>query len=81
MLDEATRIRVIMALLGITSKALAERVGVTQGVVTGWSKGRFAPQRRNRATLAQICQEENIMFLPSGMPVPAEHFAVKQESS
>jgi DNA-binding transcriptional regulator YiaG len=71
-IDEATRIRVVRALLGITSKELASRLEVTQGVITAWEKGRSTPRRMNRATLAQMCQKANIMFLPSGMPVPAE---------
>lgn len=69
MVDDSTRIRVIMALMGITSKTLAARVGVTQGVITCWRKGRFAPQKKNRAILAEICQQEGIAFFPSGMPI------------
>ncbi len=72
MVNDATRIRVIMALLNVTSKAFAERVGVSQGVVTGWSKGRYAPQRKSREALAAICQAEKIAFMPSGMPVRLE---------
>ena len=79
MVNDATRIRVIMALLGVTSKAFAERVGVTQGVVTGWAKGRFSPRQKSRIRLAEICQEEKIAFLPSGMPVPVEELMPKEK--
>ena len=81
MVSDATRIRVIMALMGVTSKDLAIRVGVSQGVVTGWSKGRCAPQRKSRAALAEICQQEGICFLPSGMPVRIEDLVVVKENS
>jgi predicted transcriptional regulator len=80
MIDDATRIRVIMALLGITSKGLAERIGVTQGVVTGWTKGRFAPQRKNRAAIEKICAESKIMFL-RGMPVPEDLMSVQENEN
>jgi transcriptional regulator with XRE-family HTH domain len=73
-IDDAIRIRVIRALLGISGKELARRVGVTQGVVTGWEKGRSAPRTQSRTALAKICQEHKIMFLPSGFPVPAEDY-------
>ena len=72
MVDDSVRIRVIMALLGVTSKDFAKRVGVSQGVITGWAKGRYAPRSKSRAALQKICEEEKIMFLPSGMPVPFE---------
>jgi len=72
MVDDARRIRVIRALLGLTSREFASRVGVTPGVITGWEKGRFTPQRKSRIALAEMCQKAQIMFLPSGMPVPAE---------
>jgi transcriptional regulator with XRE-family HTH domain len=79
-IDDAIRIKVIRALLGISGKELAKRIGVTPGVVTGWEKRRFAPQRRSRAALAQICQENKICFLPSGMPCPAEDLMPAQEN-
>lgn len=81
MIDDSTRVRVIMALLGITSKELAERIGVTQNAVTGWSKGRFSPRQRSRTALAEICYQERILFLPSGMPIFADDFVPKQESN
>jgi ribosome-binding protein aMBF1 (putative translation factor) len=80
-ITDAVRIRVIRALLGISSKDLARRVGVTQGVVTGWEKGRYCPQRKNRAALAQICEDAKIMFMPNGMPCPSEGFATEKENT
>ena len=81
MVQDSTRIRVIMALLGVTSKDFAVRVGVSQGVVTGWSKGRYAPQRKSREALAAICQAEGIAFLPSGMPVMVADLVVVKENT
>jgi transcriptional regulator with XRE-family HTH domain len=78
-IDDAQRIRVIRALLGISGKELAKRVGVSQGVITSWEKGRNTPQRASRVELAKLCQEHKICFLPSGMPVPAEDIMSKQE--
>jgi transcriptional regulator with XRE-family HTH domain len=81
MVSDATRIRVLRALIGATSKEFAARVGVTPGVITSWEKGRATPQRDSRRELSKICQEENIMLMPSGMPVPAEDLLPKQEKT
>ena len=79
MVDDAQRIRVIRAILGMSSADFAARVGVTPGVITHWEKGRYGPQRKSRIALAEICQKERIAFLPSGMPVPVEDVMATQE--
>ena len=79
MISDACRIRVVRALMGLTSRDFAAKIGVTPGVVTSWEKGRYTPQRRSRTRLAEICHEAKIMFLPSGMPVPSEDFIPTQE--
>lgn len=81
MISDAVRVRVIRALLGISSKEFASRVGVTAGVVTGWEKGRFCPQRRSRQALERICDLNKITFLPSGMPVLFEDAIPAQETT
>lgn len=70
MIDDATRVRCIRALLGITGKEFASRVGVSQTVVTSWEKGRGSPRRDKRAALELLCEKERIGFAPSGMPFP-----------
>jgi transcriptional regulator with XRE-family HTH domain len=81
MIDDATRIRVVRALLGITSQEFAARVGVTPGIVTGWEKGRYTPRKKSRLVLAEICEREKIAFLPSGMPVPMDSFTATPENT
>lgn len=71
MIDDAVRIRVIRAILGITSKSFASRVGVGPLTITAWERGRYAPKAEHRRELAKICAEAKIASLPSGMPVPA----------
>ena len=80
MINDATRIRVIRALIGISSKELAARLEVTQGVITGWEKGRSSPRQKSRSRLEQLCEEHNIMFLPNGYPVLADEFLPKEAS-
>jgi DNA-binding transcriptional regulator YiaG len=81
MVDDAVRIRVIRAILGVTSKEFASRVGVSKGVITGWEKGRYSPQRKSRVELMKICQEHKIAFLPSGYPIPLEDMFPTQETT
>ena len=37
-IDDAVRVRVIRAILGMSSKAFAARVGVSAGTLTAWSE-------------------------------------------
>jgi DNA-binding XRE family transcriptional regulator len=69
-LDEATRIRVVRALIGMSSKQFATRLGICAGTCTAWEKGRSTPQGTKRHALAELCQEHGIAFSPSGMPFP-----------
>jgi DNA-binding XRE family transcriptional regulator len=78
-IDEATRIRVVRAMLGLTSKQFASKVGVGPSAVTAWEKGRATPQREKRKELAKICQDAGIAFLPSGCPVPMTDIFTQQE--
>ncbi len=80
MVDDARRIRVIRALLGLTSRAFAARMGISVGCVTSWEHGRATPQREKRKELAAFCQKEGIAFLPSGMPVPSIDLLPSQET-
>jgi DNA-binding transcriptional regulator YiaG len=79
LIDDAIRIKVIRALLGISGKELAQRIGVTATTVTSWESRRYVPHRGSREILAKICEENRIMFLPSGMPVPADDILPAQE--
>jgi transcriptional regulator with XRE-family HTH domain len=68
--DDATRIRVIRAIVGMDSKSFAARLGICAGTLTGWEKSRSAPQGDNRKALAELCRERGIGFTPSGFPFP-----------
>lgn len=70
-IDDALRIRLIRAMLGMSSAALARTLNVCAGTMTAWEKGRSCPQGENKRLLAQLCQEQGIAFSPSGYPFPA----------
>jgi DNA-binding transcriptional regulator YiaG len=70
---DAMRVRVIRAIIGVTSRQFCRMVGVSPTTLTSWEKGRAEPQRRKRVILAAICQQNSIAFLPNGMPVPHHH--------
>ena len=72
MVNDAVRVRVIRAILGISSKEFSSRVGVTQGVITSWEKGRSRPQPKNKIELGRLCRESKIAFTASGFPVVVE---------
>lgn len=69
-LDDATRIRVIRALLGMSSRDFAARVGICGATLTGWERSRATPTPSKRQELAELCHEKGIAFSPSGMPFP-----------
>lgn len=79
-IDDAARVRVILAILGWESRELAAKIGVTPSTMSNWVKGRSTPQREKRAALAQLCQMRGICFLPSGMPVPQSDLLPTQET-
>lgn len=68
--DDATRIRVIRAMLGIDSKSFAAKVGVRPETMSGWEHGHYTPQPSKREELAKLCSEHGIGFTPSGFPFP-----------
>jgi DNA-binding transcriptional regulator YiaG len=80
-IDDSTRIRVIIALAGMDCRTFAKTMGVSAGTVTSWTKGRCTPQRKKRKELAAFCQKKGIAFLPSGCPVPASDLLTSQETA
>lgn len=72
MISDAVRIRVIRAIIGMTSESFAESVGASVNSVTNWEKGRTHPQQVHRVRLGMLCQKYRLCFLPSGMPVPMD---------
>jgi transcriptional regulator with XRE-family HTH domain len=80
-IDEATRIRVIRAILGLESQAFAAKIGVTPCTMSNWEKGRSTPQRAFRKKLSELCEEHKICFLPSGCPVLQEDLMPVQETT
>lgn len=71
-INDSTRIRVIRALIGMDSKTFAKTLNICPATLTGWEKGRSAPQGNNREVLAEICREYKIGFTPTGMPLPMD---------
>lgn len=69
-ITEATRIRLVRALIGMDSKTFAARLGVCPATLTGWEKARSEPRGENRQALAELCQEHGIGFSPTGFPFP-----------
>jgi DNA-binding transcriptional regulator YiaG len=80
LLDDHVRVRVIRALLGMSSKKFAETVGVCAGTVCDWEHGRATPQAGVRPRISKLCQEHGIAALPSGMPVPASDVLLFKEA-
>ena len=63
-IPDSTRIRLIIALLGLTCKEFAELVGVRAATLSGWTSGRATPHPENRDRMAKICQDHKIGFMP-----------------
>lgn len=80
MIDDAARVRVIRAILGITMREFAKRVGVRPMSISDWEKGRSRPQSQFRDRMALIAQEHKIGFTPSGMPIPFADVVIFKES-
>ena len=78
MVNDATRIRLIRAYLGMDSKSFAARLGVGPDTVSNWEHGRSSPTRRIREELMRVCQLNGLGFLPSGYPVPQSEFRMIQ---
>lgn len=72
MIEDATRIRVIKAILHMDSKAFATAIGVAQNTVTGWESGRSVPNQESRLAIAGLCMDRGIEFRADGMPLPKE---------
>lgn len=80
-INDAVRIRVIRALLGLDSKTFAKQLNVCAATLTSWEKGRSSPQGANKEVLAEVCRESGIGFTPTGCPLPiADVMMFKQES-
>ena len=72
--NEATRLRLIRALLGMESKAFSARIGVCAATITNYERGRSAPTEKTRETLQKLCEAHGIWFTPEGYPVPRDCF-------
>jgi len=69
-ITEAKRIKIVRAMLAVSTQDFANRLQVFPLTICAWEHGRTSPNRDARAKLALIYAKEGIAFLPSGMPVP-----------
>ena len=70
MVSDAMRIRVIRAILDVSKKEFAEQMEVNVNTVRNWEDGSNIPQRKPRARLAEICEQNHITLRSDGFPVP-----------
>jgi transcriptional regulator with XRE-family HTH domain len=76
--SSSTQIRVIRAFLGMDCKSFAARLGISTASLTNWERSRTTPAPQKSEMLAELCAQNGIGLLPSGMPVPfAEFFTFK----
>lgn len=54
--NTSAQIRVIRALLGMSSKDFAARLDVCSGTLTAWERSRATPNGSARQELAALCQ-------------------------
>lgn len=81
-IDDARRIRIVRAYLGMDSRAFAARMGVCPATLTNWERGRSSPGSIKRGELGVLCQEHGLAFSPSGYPFPvADCVVFKQEEA
>ena len=69
MVDEAMRVRVIRAIVGISKSDLAARCDVVYQTVSNWETGRSVPNSTSRRVLSELCAKNNIAIRPDGFPV------------
>jgi DNA-binding transcriptional regulator YiaG len=69
-INDATRVRIIRAMLGVDSKTFAKQLNVCAATLTSWEKGRSSPQGAKKDLLSEICNEAGIGFTPTGCPLP-----------
>ena len=76
MISEKQRIKILCSILDVEYQGLAERLGVTRQTVYTWTMGNRTLSPTTRRKLNELCEKEGIAFLPSGMPVKLEDYAV-----
>ena len=72
MVNEATRMRVIRAILGVDMQTFARHFDVSPNTVRNWERGISIPNTINRKTLSGLLLKNRIAIRPDGFPVPSE---------
>jgi len=70
--DDGAQIRVIRALLGLSSKEFAARIGINHQTLTRWERYGNTPQGKNRKEIEALCRHSGIAFTSFGYPIPAD---------
>ena len=81
LIDDATKVRVIRALVGMTSADFAKYLGVRVDTITQWEHGRHTPSRVHARHMLALCHERGIAILPCGMPIPYHAVLTLKEST
>ena len=76
MMSEKQRVQILCVILEIEYQQLAELLGVTRQTVYTWTMGKRGLSPTVRKRLNALCEKEGIAFLPSGMPVKLEDYAL-----
>jgi DNA-binding XRE family transcriptional regulator len=69
-IDDALRLRVIKAFLGLRAPEMARSIGAHYVTYLEWEKGKQSPSGKYREAISALCRKHGIGFTPSGFPVP-----------
>ena len=70
MISESTRIRVMHAFIGCSSREFAKKLGISSTTLTDWERGRSIPGLRGGKALARLMKRAGLELTPEGYPVP-----------
>ena len=78
--DDGMQVRIIRAMLRLSRKAMARRLGVNHSTIVNWELYGRAPQAANKKELEALCRHSGIAFTSFGYPIPADMIALKESA-